>query len=196
MERARPTAVLVIAILHLSIGGMGVLCNLCATGQLVYGSQLASLGNPQQAKQQVQIEEALNAKIPGYKVHQMVSLTAAWLFTALLITAGLGLLQMRSWGRALSLVYASLSLLHKIATAIYIYVLVLPAYKEVFQMVDMPNKQAAQVAETIAMLTAGVMPPIMMIYPTAVLIVMLLPSVSAAFRDDGLVPDQEAEESA
>lgn len=193
MERNRPTSVLVIAILHFVIGGTGALCNLCATVQLVVGSQVASFGNPQQAKQQQQIEEALTAKIPGYRIHQVISLAASWLFTALLIVAGLGLLQMQMWGRTLSLVYAVLSLLHKIVTAIYIYVLVLPAYRDVFRLIDMPNKQAAQVAETIAMVTAGVTPPIMMIYPIVVLIVMLLPSVSAAFRSGGRAPDQEIE---
>ena len=99
MPQQRPTSVLVIAIFHFILGGLGLMCNLLATAELALGGDVAFRWLEQVAPKPVQI------------IDTAVSLC----FACVLLAAGYGLVHMASWGRSLSLVYAYATLIEKIA---------------------------------------------------------------------------------
>src|SRR5262245_52884108 len=110
MPQKRPTSVLVIAILHFVVASFGV----CGLGLQLAGSGgnpvggLGGGGDAQQKKVNEEVQKAFEEKAPEAKVVEQVSMGMSLLFTCLLIAGGVGLLQMRPWGRLLSLLYGFL----------------------------------------------------------------------------------------
>lgn len=191
----RPTPVLIIAIFHFIVGGTGLLCDLCGVASLVAGGGQAMViqPDPKQAKMQQDMQEAMAQKIPGYQASQIVNTFLSLTFDVVLLAAGYGLLHMAPWARTLSLVYASVSLLHKIVMAFYTIFLVLPAMDGVFSTL----LGQAQTAQERQILEIGIMSGkiggvagvcITMIYPFVVLLVLNLASVKEAFSGQPLAP--------
>jgi hypothetical protein len=201
MPPRRPTSVLVIAIFHFIVGGIGVMSDLCGTFAVAGGNKLFSgLGGPQQAQQTAELEKAMKEKVPGYEAYQIGILALSWLFDVALISAGVGLLRMKPWARTLSLVYAVISLLAKVFVAVYTILYLAPATAEAVKAALPPQgagPQAAQAqqvmsfATDIAKITAVATPFLSMIYPLAVLIVLGRPSIGAAFRGERVGRDDE-----
>jgi hypothetical protein len=190
MQRRRPTAVLVIAILHLVFGGLGLVCTLGGGLMDLAGTQqaLAKAGDAQQRQQAAQqqrrkeVTEQVHAeRIPLYRAYTVTNRVLSTLFCIVLVAAGLGLLHMQSWARWLSVGYAVLSILANLGVFVYTIAFFIPAGHEVFQRLP-PQSDQEQLAYNIANVAAPAGPCVMMLYPAAVLIVMLLPSVGAAFR--------------
>lgn len=202
MPQSRPASVLVIAIFHFIVGGLGLVCGICGGVQMAAGGQLGGFAGAQDPKQkqlQVDLEKQLNEKLPHNKLITGMNLGIGFVFSAVLIAAGFGLLNMQAWGRLLSLAYAGLSLMHKVFMAIYNLAFALPATREVFKVLKAnlgpQERQAAPMfdfIETFATIGVTVDPFIRMVYPVAVLIIMLLPSVAAAFRNDARLEDYDA----
>jgi hypothetical protein len=190
MPRRRPTAVLLIAVLHFVFGGLGLLCTVCAGVMELTGTQqaLANAGTPGQkhqaelqARRKEVSEQVHEERIPLYRAYSVTNRVFNTLFCVLLIASGAGLLRMQSWGRWLSVVYGVLSILANLAVFVYTIAFFMPADQEVFRRMP-PQNDTEHMAYNIAMVVAPAGPCAMMVYPVAVLIVMLLPSVGAAFR--------------
>lgn len=205
MSFARPTPVTVIAILHLVFGGLGLLCSLFALlMQSVFDpTKLMAMGgappgaakgiDPQELMKQVQ------ERMPSYIQTAGIAFGAVdVILSIMLIIAGIGLLQMRSWGRILSILYAVVSILIKIAFAVYTFILVMPVSREVNQVMFQqlraqaknPQEQAMMqammgMADMMSMLQA-VVPLITMVYPIVVLVIMFLKSTRQAFAGEVL----------
>jgi uncharacterized protein involved in cysteine biosynthesis len=184
MPRRRPTAVTVIAILHLVFGGLGLLCGICSGILDLAPTQTQAGSSSPQASQQARkeiTEQVLSQRVPLYRAYTIGNRVSGLLTSVLLVAAGIGLLQMQSWARWLSVVYAVLSLLVNLVGFVYTVAFFTPAYAEVFRQLPPQNDQE-RMASDIARVTGPAIPCLVMIYPVAVLIVMLLPSVGAAFR--------------
>ena len=130
----------------------------------------------------------MNTNVPGYLAFTIANLALSFLLDLMLISGGIGLLKMQPWARWLSLVYAPISILMHVASFIYQLVWVIPATKA------LSAKTAAAMPGfgSIMTLSSGIaafVALLIVIYPIAVLIVLLLPSTAAAFR--GEVPVQE-----
>ena len=198
-RRELPTAVLVLAIFHFLVGGYGLLCGLCGGLMVLTNPNPAALfafGNPQLAQQQQAQQEAiqrvLNERVPHLKVYQAETVVVGLALSGALIAAGLGLLSLRGWGRTLSLAYAVLSILQTLSAALYSFVYVAPANEEAFRQMPAPNPQTAHMMQNMAQMTVFFMVLSVLIqlaYPVTVLIIMLLPSVRAAFRGEA-APDR------
>jgi hypothetical protein len=203
MRRIRPTSVTVIAILQLVFGCLWLLCGLGSLAMQATGmnNMFMNMGNvqtnnPQLAKQQeIQKEVMQFSKEQSSGAGQYASLLQYVVLSVLMILSGIGLLQMKSWGWVLSLVYATLSILSNIALAVYIWFVVVPAVQA------FADKLAAQGPE--AQVMAGLLkfgsnfsivtPVLSLIYPIIALILMLRPSVVAAFRGEAATsPNTEA----
>lgn len=181
MPRQRPTAVLVIAIFHLIFGGLGLLCGVCGGIMDLVGTPNAQTGaSAQQARKEV-TEQVLSQRVPLYRAYTIGNRVSGVLTSLLLVAAGIGLLQLQSWGRWLSVGYAALSLLVNFIGFVWTLAFFTPAYNEIFRRLPPQNDQERMAAD-IARVTGPAVPCVIMIYPVAVLIVMLLPSVGAAFR--------------
>jgi hypothetical protein len=191
MAQTRPNSVLVIAIFHFIIGGYGVVQNLCTSVFLLAGGMdlMSRIGGPQMEKQMKDMQNLMEQKLPFYTLYMFSSLLFGWVFSIMMLVAGVGLLRMRSWGHKLSLAYASISILHKVFVAVYTFLFLLALYDDFPQIMGgAGNQQAAQAMQkmmaTMQKSIAGAAPFISMIYPAVVLFIMLRPSVRAAFRGD------------
>jgi len=206
MKPTRPASVLVIAILHFIFGGFGLLCGAISTAQNLAGGQagfMAGMQDPKQVEMQKEMEKEMQQKLPNAKTVELAETGAGLFLSVLMIAGGVGLLRLAPWGRTLSILYAVLSILLKIAGAIYAFGFMLPVMREILpkhmaaQMANQPgpaNQQAQDMAlkMTDFMLTAiPVLVLLMMIYPIVVLIIMLRPKVAAAFRGEAASPQIE-----
>src|ERR1700687_5388301 len=134
MQRTRPTSVIVVAILHLVFGCLWLLCGLATLGMQASGmnNMFMNMGNfqtnnPQLAKQQeIQKEIMQFSQVQSSSVGQYASLLQYVVLSILMIISAIGLLKLQSWGRVLSLVYATLSILSNIAIAVYVWVVGIP----------------------------------------------------------------------
>src|SRR5262249_10933234 len=139
MKKHRPTAVLVLAILHFIGGGLGVMGVLCTGGMLAAGGSQSMFGKPPApppGKQGPNFEEFQRFQEdvtkaaenpPGGKAYQVTSLGVDLLLSLMLLIGGIGLLNMQPWGRLLSLVYAFLSIVYHIVGLGYMLGVHIPA---------------------------------------------------------------------
>jgi hypothetical protein len=206
----RPTAVLVIAILHFVFGGFGLLGTVCGGAYLLVISLIPLPQPPGQAKipTYADIMSAIDEKAPGFIAVTIGGMVFSLVLSVLMIVAGFGLVRMRPRGRTLSIVYATLSILTTLLSFVYNLVVAMPVMPGVMEQM-LPtgaagpgNPQQAQAMQNMMRSIfnmsyyAGLATPfIQMIYPVSVLIVMYLPRVRAAFREGPptaaeVVPDE------
>ena len=96
---------------------------------------------------------------------------------------------MRPWARGTSVVYAVVNLIFRAATVVFYFVLTQPALEGVRQELENIDPGMAQLFQMIYGLGSVLGPLVALIYPTAVLIIMLLPGVGRAFH--GPPPERE-----
>src|SRR4051812_34623792 len=153
MRRKRPTIVFVLGILHLVGGGLGLACGLClGINQVLQATLIASMPPappPRAAAQPLQpgaatqdptlaIHRQIQQTVPYYLVYSACALGFSLILDVLLLVCGLGLLNMWSWSRPASLVYAWLSLLHKVCCTVYLVAVYFPTANAIV------DKQAQQ----------------------------------------------------
>jgi len=205
MARKRPTVLTVMGILNIVIGGLFLLCNLCVgifalafLGMSEQGGPLAVGINP--------IRDwwtFMQAEVPGFAVITLGELVVNFVLFALLIVAGIGLLNVQNWARVLSIAYGILTILVKIGILIYTLAILNPATERWQQdffrrhvggaaappgLESSPMNNVFQLFGTVLGMT----------YAIVLIIMMLLPSVSAAFaghyRPEGYDLDREDED--
>jgi hypothetical protein len=184
--------VLVIAILHLIGGSLGLMGALCGGGFELAGGQklFTGMGGPQAAAQeklQTGLAAAVEKHAPAYTPIHAGQYAVSMLTAVMMIAAGIGLLKMRPWARSLSIAYAVLSILSTVFFLIYGLAYVLPAMLAFLRDAAADPAFAALPPGTLAGAEGGayagiITPPLFIIYPIAVLVIMLLPSTVAAFR--------------
>jgi hypothetical protein len=194
MRRARPAAVLVIAILHFVGGGIGILYDLCGlAGQVLKTAIMSgSFGPMPQNNGQLGSMQDLETRIPGYQAMQYAQLSAGLVLSGFMIVAGVGLVQMRPWGRFLSIVYAVVSIVTHIGEDIYNFGYVVPGMQSLMRDAAAKEPQLAKTGfgsmmESFVMIGPALQ-ALLIIYPIVVLIIMLLPSVRAAFLAPPVAP--------
>jgi hypothetical protein len=214
-RRKVPTVVTVLAVFHFIVGGFGLLSGLCGGIFL-----LISGGNPArlfafipEAQKQLEVQQRiLTERVPFYTAYQAEGLVVGLVLSALLVAAGVGLLRLRPWARVLCMVYAPPSILQTLFAAFYTLVYVTPASQEAARQAPFgANPQAAQAAQAgaeagaaVGLILSAFMFLLMLAYPVITLVIVLLPSVGAAFRGEpaggrrrrhvGEEPDEEPEE--
>jgi hypothetical protein len=184
MKPNRPVAVTVIVVLHFIVAAWGLCGGVLQLSGLA--NKMGNLGNdPQQERIQRAMEQGIEKNFPAYKTYEKAEGGVALLMAALLIVAAIGLIQMKTWGRMLSYLYAVLAIVHVIVNGIIAFLFVLPGTRDAFaQIPDMP-KEAAKVAEVTMIGAFGVASCFGLLYPIVVLIVMSLSSVRRAFAAPG-----------
>lgn len=204
MRRQPTTAILVIAILHLVGGSIGLLGSLCGCGGLLMADSLSSImstpptlpARPGQSQPipappgAKEVMQYMKENVPGYLPFTIASICLSFLLDLMLISGGIGLLKMQPWARWLSLAYAPISILMHVGSFIYQLVWVMPVTQALYA------KTAAAMPGFGSLMTfstgIGVVAALLIVmYPIAVLIVLLLPSTAAAFR--GEAPVREAD---
>jgi hypothetical protein len=185
--RRRPTAVLVLAILHLVFGSLGLVMLLCS-GAIQAVQSTGGFGGPGQAEAQ-QLQKRIE-DIPGQKAYTMAEMGVDLVLDVMLLTAGIGLLGMKAWARILSLVYAVLSILNRVGTLVFTLAVLLPALDTVLAEETMrePKLQGVLPVMKMGMIIGAVFSALVVIYPIVVLILLNLRSVKAAFHGEAPPP--------
>jgi hypothetical protein len=139
---------------------------------------------------QAEIQKFMEQRIPHYTVTLFGTMAFDLLLSCLMIAAGFGLIQMRRWGRNLSISYAVVSIVQKLFAFVYTMLVVGPTMTELYETMfqrlgpaGQPFGGFAKMGGTMASASAFFQLSYM-IYPISVLVVMFLPSVRAAFRGD------------
>jgi hypothetical protein len=200
MPRSKPTAVTVIAILQLIFGGLGLciaLANLAGLPQQMAAlnqQNVQKLPPAQRPPTQAELEEKVEKHLPSYQAIQKGSLAGSAVLCVLMLLSGIGLLAMRPWGRFVAITYAVLSILYTVASLVFTAAVVMPAMSEAIQdLAGQGNAQAQLMAQAmqIGMVAGLAIGALVVIYPIIVLVIMLLPSVRAAFRGETLPAEPE-----
>jgi hypothetical protein len=119
--------------------------------------------------------------LPVYRL--VVTQLIPWLLTAGLLVGGVGLLKCRPWGRSVSILYAVVSILHKIGMAVYTFEFLLPIYKTPISILQLTKPHLAPGADVVANIANIAAPLLLMIYPIMVLVVMYRRAVVVALTD-------------
>src|SRR5262249_54107106 len=137
-RQLRPTPVLVIAILHFTLGGISLFMGLCALGgQIVMTSNILPTGpkpppGAPQPMTQAEVFQLREQRFPFYRAIVFGNMAFDLLLSPLMIIAGFGLIKMKRWGRNLSISYAFLSITQKLIIFFYTFFFVAPASKELY----------------------------------------------------------------
>lgn len=215
MAKPRPTPVTVVAILHFVFGGLGLACALISIGSvaLIDPQALAQMGGPppkgqpDPGKIQQDLMHKLEIELPiPNKTFEIGKAIFNLLFSILMIISGIGLLQLRPWGRTTSLFYAVASIVFHLAVTVYTAIFVMPVtsrlMKQMFQELQRPNmnpQEAAAMRTMTSMMDLAMwgglfISLVVLAYPVTVLIIMNLRKTKLAFAGEPWQDERELEQ--
>jgi hypothetical protein len=172
------------AILNFIFGGMGLAGALCLGASLVFVYALKGSvpPGPGGVNPFEQIAGSWDA-IPGGIPYLIVSTVLNVLICIALIVAGMGLLKMRPWARWLCIGYSIVSILMTAAATVFALTISNPAVTAYQQ--EYARKHGLPVSTDLASanVLSAVTAVFLLLYPIAMLIIMFLPSVAAAFAE-------------
>jgi hypothetical protein len=188
MRTRRPEAITAMAVINIIFGSLSILCGGCGAAGLLFVMQLAHVPGPNGGPNPVaQLFDQLNKECPGYQVVEVGRSVGVLVLGVVLIAAAIGLLQMQSWGRWVTVAYAALAIPLHVGYLGYEMGVVLPATQRATAAMQMqmapgafgaqqnPGQQAGTAVGVVS--AAG----ISVLHAAANLVVMLLPGVGAAF---------------
>jgi hypothetical protein len=186
MRNRRPEAITTMAIVNIIFGALSILCGGCGAFGLLFLGQIANAPGPGGGPNPVaQLLNYLNKECPGYQFVEVGRSVGILVLGVVLIAAAIGLLQMQSWGRWVTVAYAALAIPLHVGYLGYEMGVVLPATQRFtatmqggpggFGAQQNPGQQAGTAVGIV--LAAG----IAVVHAAANVIVMLLPAVGAAF---------------
>jgi hypothetical protein len=206
MTRARPTILLVTAVVNFVLGGLAILGSVCGSLALVVTANLsfpAPPGSGGVSKPMPNIMTVMEKHLPGYQAVVFGSMALNLLLALALVIGSLGVLRLRPWGRWTCVAVAVLGALAQVAGTAYNIRYVnplMPEYQrelEEWQRQLMPKGPAAgpQIQVPSLSMNPAVTKVLSLIAPTLVtgyalflVVVMFLPGVRAAFAGAELPP--------
>jgi hypothetical protein len=186
----RPTSVVVLAVFHFILGGLGLCFGLFG----IVGALIVYLTPPPPAPPPgapvvvtaASQNQFMDSRVPYWKEIGLTFNMVDLLISAGMIAAGVGLLQMKAWARTASLAYGGVSIVDQAVHIVYTAVYIVPAVQAFYDALGasagspfppgMISMMKAVVGATVWLSVIG------FIYPVVVLIVLLRPSVAEAFR--------------
>jgi hypothetical protein len=188
----RPLAVTVAAILQLVFGGLGVMCGIFTAGIDIAGGRDALRTNQNTAESRLQeaSQSLQEEKAPAWRAYSIANQVTSGIFSCMMVASGIGLLRMARWARILALVYAGLSLVKDVVVMAYNVLVLNPLADEALHTLPAQDRQAVEPIMKFATVFAVVGIVLVMLYPIAIAILMLLPSVNRAFSENNRKPRQ------
>jgi hypothetical protein len=164
----RPTSVTVLGVLNIVFGIFGFLAIIVSAISL-FAVSSDSTNNPV-------LQIMRNS--PGYAAWMKISIPLGVLVSCVSITAGIGLLKLKSWGRSLSIGYGIYSIVACLLGTVLSYLFIMRPLLE-----QASQKQGPEAAALIGGAVGGTVGSCFgMVYPILLLIFMFRPNVVAAFR--------------
>ncbi len=115
--------------------------------------------------------------IPGYATYMAIMSIIGCITGTALLVSGIGLLRMRSWARWVAVAYCPVAILLQIANTAYTVIIVNPAKAEMMNKLN-ANLPQSEMVDNIVTIASGALG---LSYAVVLLVMMLLPGVSAAF---------------
>jgi hypothetical protein len=190
MARQRPTSVLVMGILNMVFGGLGLLLTLCAGGMLGfmrYGHLPAT--NNQDALDVYR--GVIEREAPDYFEIVLSALGLSLVLLVILFIAGTGLIAMRRWGRMLSIIFSITFIVLQTWSLVWTIKLNPASQHAQVEMNKAFSPQQGQISAEdpgVGIATGAFFYVIEILYCLVLLVIMLLPSVRAAFADISPTP--------
>jgi hypothetical protein len=130
--------------------------------------------------------------LPFHRAALLTQAALALILSAILVIAGIGLLNKRPWGRKLSLAYGVLSIVFQIAGMVYTVAFMFPAMSDFYRQMEQeyPNLALLFSSARVGMWAGLVAVPVGLIYPIVVLVLMTRRGVVAVFAGE---PSEVAE---
>lgn len=193
MQRNRPTAVLVMAILNFVMGAIYLLSYSCG-GLALIGLRAMKNMAPPAGKGPNPFGEMYDMyeSIPGFIALTITFSILAIAMAILLIVAGMGLLKMRPWARQACVAYSIYGILSGLFSFVYTLTLANPAIvkwqEETMQRQGRAIPSLSSISGSFSDFFAFAGLLWALAYPIALLIVLYRPSVSAAFAEQSVSP--------
>ena len=186
MKPERPVVVLVFAILNLVFGGLGVLGFLC--GGVIFAFVFAALSSAPGGAPIPQFP-------PGLVTLLVIVFIYSFIMAIVLIISGIGLLNMKRWGRNTTIAYSIITIVYSVVSTVLNIAYIGPTmqkWQSEFQEEIAREQQRKGMTPPPNMYQPGQSPMfnavtsiggaiLHMAYAVALLVVMCLPNVSAAF---------------
>jgi len=164
--RQRPTVITVFGVLNIVFGSLGVTClGVGLVTQAAMAPALQRFGGMQQW-----------SATPASHAWGIVGGSVGMLAAVVLIVAGVGLLLMRPWGRAVSIGYAAWKVFWAFVNLAAMWLIMVPAMKQ------QPAQMPPGVLEGMMVVSSVVGLVIALAYPVLLLVFMTRPYVVAALR--------------
>lgn len=192
----RPALLLVMGILNIVAGVFGLLCGACgliANGFVsLFGGVQAPKGEKNPLKE---LLDHMSREVPGYQVVEIGKPSLVVILSIVVIAAGIGLMMVQSWARWASVFYALATIFLHLVYAVYEIVFVQPAVQRfIAKQQHGPfggQNPGEQLGSTIGIVMGAT---VFIVYALALLVVMFLPPVAAAFSGKSHRPGYEEDE--
>jgi hypothetical protein len=193
MRQQRSTAATVMGILSIVFSSLSLVMCFCVGGWALFVSALSRM-NPMGINLLTLRWDMMNQQIPGYAAVEISSYILGLVLAVALLIGGIGLLHLQNWARVLCLIYSVISLLAHLGLLVYFLAFVNPALGRMReewlrqqQAGRIPGGQAPMrgLDDAVTVLFGGVN----IAFAISLLVVLLLPNVSAAFT--GRVPRRD-----
>ncbi len=137
MTSPRPGAVTAAAVLAIIYGSLCTLGGLCGVAGLAaqgaVGQNFMAGGDPNQAKFQKDLQDALQREVPGYQAYLVAGSILGLAVSLALLIGGIGLLGMNSWARTLVLLGCLIAMAYRAFQVVYESAFVVPATVKALQ---------------------------------------------------------------
>jgi hypothetical protein len=177
----RPAALTVAAVFLFIYGGLGLCCN----GLGVVGAAASAAGSPmfraqgsktttvngQTTTTSFDTEAEMEKHAPGYKVVAGVRASIGLLLALAALGAGVGVLQMRAWGRYTALAWAALYILAGLVGLVYEVAVLIPANEKVMEAMVATGAPGSQQVASVAR-------PFIYLNAVIILVCLIFPAVS------------------
>jgi hypothetical protein len=167
----RPAAATVFGILNILFGALGI-CSIPLTGMMLFAPMDKQMTDQNPALK-------LMAENAGYKLFMMAGLGLGMIAVVVLIIAGIGLWQLKPYGRTLSIGYGIYGVAANVVGLLVNSMLLFPVLLDKVNAAPPGPQQAGAYGGLIGGIAGGCMG---FVYPVLILIFMFRPNMVAAFK--------------
>jgi hypothetical protein len=196
MARPRPAAVTTLGVLNIVLGSLGLLFGCCGGTGMAFMFNLSSSSSGSRGIQTVSpyqdMWDFMQRELPVYGAVTWASLVVSILMSAVLLAAGIGLLNRQGWARITCIVFGVFNILLVLADIVFRLAFVLPALDR--WRIDFHRRYPWIINDAHSSFVFGhvvtvICAAIWLIYAIVLLVVASLPHVGAAcsprpFADD------------
>lgn len=186
MSSKRPGALTAFGIMNIVFGSIWSLCCFCSGGGMFFVGAVMQNPPPNddpEFQKQLELLRGITDNVPSFVAYFMVMIFGTAILAFVMLIAGIGLLQVKKWGRVLSILVASANIVLYIGLTVFFLGTVIPNLRDWVQQAPpgmfpqpAPQNDAVDVIQHVVLMF------FMMLYSILLLIFMFVPNVRKAFE--------------